>query len=128
MNLQTNFGSAVQSFYESANENGLIHTLYTAFKPPFQIEIPIYSKISSASVDELELSVRAQNCLKRAGIMSVARLINIAATDELLKLRNLGRKSYTEIKSKLLVFAYSSLSEHEKKEFWRSFLKNNSLS
>lgn len=126
MNGQTNYEYAIQTLYESANENGLISTLHTVFNAPLQINIPFGPKTYAASIDELDLSVRAQNCLKRAGIMTVENLMDLASTDELLKLRNLGKKSYNEIKTKLLVFGYSKLSEIGKKEFWRDFLKNNS--
>jgi len=51
-------------------------------------------------VEELELSVRSFNCLKRAGINSVGELI--AKTEaEMMKVRNLGKKSLEEVKGKL---------------------------
>lgn len=123
---KTNVESAIQTLYESVNENGLVPTLHAIFKTPIEIKIPFGAKIYAASIDELELSVRATNCLKRAGIMTIENLMDIASTDELLKLRNLGKKSYNEIKTKLFVFGYSALTERGKKEFWRDFLKSNS--
>lgn len=51
-------------------------------------------------IEELDLSVRSYNCLKRAGINTVEDLIN--RTDEgLIRIRNLGRKNFEEIKRKL---------------------------
>ena len=44
------------------------------------------------SIDELELSVRSYNCLKRAGINTVEELCN-KTSDDMMKVRNLGRKS-----------------------------------
>ena len=52
------------------------------------------------SIDELELSVRSYNCLKRAGINTVQELIN-KTPDDMMKVRNLGRKSLEEVLAKL---------------------------
>jgi len=51
-------------------------------------------------IDELDLSVRSYNCLKRAGINTVAELIRMDETD-LMKVRNLGKKSMDEVRQKL---------------------------
>ena len=52
------------------------------------------------SIDELELSVRSYNCLKRAGINTVEELCN-KTSDDMMKVRNLGRKSLEEVLAKL---------------------------
>jgi len=52
------------------------------------------------SIEELDLSVRPLNCLKRAGIFTVEDLIR-KTEDEMLKVRNLGRKSLDEVIEKL---------------------------
>ena len=52
------------------------------------------------SIDELELSVRSYNCLKRANINTVKELCN-KTQDEMMKVRNLGRKSLEEVQQKL---------------------------
>lgn len=52
------------------------------------------------TIEELDLSVRSFNCLKRANINTVADLIN-KSEDEMIKVRNLGRKSLEEVKLKL---------------------------
>lgn len=57
-------------------------------------------KVLDMNIDELELSVRSYNCLKRAGINTVAELIN-KTPDEMMKVRNLGRKSLEEVLAKL---------------------------
>ena len=57
-------------------------------------------KVLDMSIDELELSVRSYNCLKRAGINTVAELVN-KTPDEMMKVRNLGRKSLEEVLAKL---------------------------
>ncbi|SHI49512.1 DNA-directed RNA polymerase subunit alpha [Parasporobacterium paucivorans] len=57
-------------------------------------------KVLEMNIDELELSVRSYNCLKRAGINTVEELTNRTA-DDMMKVRNLGRKSLEEVLAKL---------------------------
>jgi len=57
-------------------------------------------KVLEMSIDELELSVRSYNCLKRAGINTVEELCS-KTTDDMMKVRNLGRKSLDEVREKL---------------------------
>ena len=57
-------------------------------------------KVMDMNIDELELSVRSYNCLKRAGINTVEELCNKTA-DDMVKVRNLGRKSLEEVLGKL---------------------------
>ena len=52
-------------------------------------------------IEELSLSVRAYNCLKRSGLMTVGQVLE-KSEDELLALRNFGRKSYDELKERLI--------------------------
>ncbi len=56
--------------------------------------------VKTMNIDELELSVRSYNCLKRAGINTVAELTN-KTSDDMMKVRNLGRKSLDEVLAKL---------------------------
>lgn len=57
-------------------------------------------KMLEMTIEELDLSVRSYNCLKRAGINTVQELTN-KSEPEMIKVRNLGRKSLEEVKSKL---------------------------
>jgi len=57
-------------------------------------------KTLEMSIDELELSVRSYNCLKRAGINTVAELCD-KSPEDMMKVRNLGRKSMEEVEQKL---------------------------
>ena len=57
-------------------------------------------KVLVMNIDELELSVRSYNCLKRAGINTVEELCN-KTPDDMMKVRNLGRKSLDEVLAKL---------------------------
>lgn len=58
------------------------------------------TKALTMSIDELELSVRSYNCLKRAGINTVEELTN-KTPEEMMKVRNLGKKSLDEVLEKL---------------------------
>ena len=57
-------------------------------------------KVLEMTIEELDLSVRSFNCLKRAGINTVEDLIN-KSEEEMMKVRNLGRKSLEEVQQKL---------------------------
>lgn len=57
-------------------------------------------------IDELELSVRAHNCLIQAGIKRVIDLVNMAE-DDVLRIKNFGRKSLTEVKESMKAFGLS---------------------
>jgi DNA-directed RNA polymerase subunit alpha len=71
-------------------------------KAPSKKEIPYFSQVDilSKSIDHLELSVRSNNCLRSAGIEKIYELVR-KTEDELLKTKNFGRKSLTEIKETL---------------------------
>lgn len=58
------------------------------------------SRLMEMPIEELDLSVRSYNCLKRAGINSVAELCS-KSDEEMIKVRNLGKKSLEEVKQKL---------------------------
>ena len=58
-------------------------------------------KILEMTIEELDLSVRSYNCLKRAGINTVEELVQ-RNEEEMMKVRNLGRKSLEEVQQKLV--------------------------
>lgn len=58
-------------------------------------------KVLEMTIEELDLSVRSFNCLKRAGINTVGDLTN-KSPEDMMKVRNLGKKSFEEVKSKLV--------------------------
>ncbi|MCJ7680651.1 MAG: DNA-directed RNA polymerase subunit alpha [Candidatus Aminicenantes bacterium] len=74
-----------------------------AEKAPLKKEIPFFSQadILSKTIDHLELSVRSNNCLRAAGIERIYELVQ-KTEDGLLRTKNFGRKSLTEIKETLL--------------------------
>jgi DNA-directed RNA polymerase subunit alpha len=69
-------------------------------------------KILEMTIEDLDLSVRSFNCLKRAGINTVDDLIN-KSEEEMMKVRNLGKKSFDEVKEKLQSLGFDLNSEEE---------------
>ena len=67
-------------------------------------------KVLEMTIEELDLSVRSFNCLKRANINTVEDLIS-KTQDEMIKVRNLGRKSLEEVEHKLTMMGLSLASE-----------------
>ena len=69
-------------------------------------------KVLEMTIEELDLSVRSFNCLKRAGINTVEDLIN-KSEEDMMKVRNLGRKSLEEVISKLNSLGFNLSKEEE---------------
>ena len=69
-------------------------------------------KVLEMTIEELDLSVRSFNCLKRANINTVEDLIS-KTEDEMIKVRNLGRKSLEEVIHKLAMMGLSLLNEND---------------
>lgn len=67
-------------------------------------------KVLEMTIEELDLSVRSFNCLKRANINTVEDLIS-KTEDEMIKVRNLGRKSLEEVEHKLAMMGLSLASD-----------------
>ena len=64
-----------------------------------EVEKPV-DDVGDKAIEELDLSVRSYNCLKRAGIQTIRELVQ-KSEEEMMKVRNLGKKSLKEIKDKL---------------------------
>lgn len=69
-------------------------------------------KVLEMPIEELELSVRSYNCLKRAGIATVEDLAN-KSQEDMMKVRNLGKKSLDEVTNKLLALGLNFTSEED---------------
>ena len=75
-------------------------------------EIDDKSKVLEMTIEELDLSVRAFNCLKRAGINTVAELVQ-RNQEDMMKVRNLGKKSLEEVEQKLIALGLSLKTSEE---------------
>lgn len=69
-----------------------------------------HNKVLELTIEELDLSVRSFNCLKRANINNVEDLIS-KTEDDMMKVRNMGRKSLEEVQNKLAMMGLSLASE-----------------
>lgn len=105
-----------------ADQEGILSTLQQL---GFSAHLfPDCSKQSHISIDELCLSVRSCNGLKRAGVMTFGELKELIDSDGLLTIRNLGQKSATEIRQTFLAECYARLLPYEKAEYWQNLLDN----
>ena len=115
----------INELVASAERNGLIPTLYSIFGKSVKVSIPFSRKTLDSSVDDIDFSVRSSNALKRTGLMQVGEVVDAIEDERLPKVRNLGKKSYVEIQTKLLSLGYSKLTEVEKKRFFYDVLERN---
>ena len=79
---------------------------------PPEPEEPDASKVLETTIDDLDRSVRSFNCLKRANINTVADLVS-KTEEDMMKVRNLGRKSLEEVKKKLEEYDLTLKKEEE---------------
>ena len=93
-----------------------------------KLRFPIYlnNKLYETDIDALELSVRASNCLHRAGFSTIGDLVeSIDSFDDLRKIRNCGEKSVKEIMQKIFCYQYSQLDGAKKVKFVYKILALN---
>ena len=117
----------VNELLRSANENGLITTIYGVFGKSVKVSIPFSQKACDTSIDELDFSVRANNSMKRVGVFTIGEVIDLIASDGLLRIRNLGKKTQNEIKTRILVFGYERLTENERRRFFYDVVGKNCI-
>ena len=114
-----------EEIYQNIEKNGLLQTLRTYFGSEYVMELPFYDEARNASIEELGLSVRSFNCLKRAGIDTVGKCIKVIKDNGLINIRNLGRKSVSEINAKVREFGYSVLPKSQQMEFIQTTIRLN---
>ena len=120
-----NKADIVNTLIQASESHGLIPTIYAIFGKSVKVRIPFGEKTLDSSVDEIDFSVRSSNCLKRTGMMQIRNIVDAIEDERLLQVRNLGKTSYSEIQTKLLVLGYSKLSGIEKKQFFFYLLDSN---
>ena len=74
----------------------------------------------SLSIEDMDLSIRSFNCLKRAGIHYLGDLLNYQNTEDIWKIRNMGRRSLIEIATKVQSYGFVGT-------VWDEFLKQATL-
>lgn len=108
-----------------SEQNGFIQTVYSEFGKTVDVSIPISEKDMNTDIADLNLSVRAFNGLKRRGVSSVRDLVGIIENGDLHCVRNLGRLSVSQIKTIVLDYCYSQLTDGEKIIFFQNLIDKN---
>ncbi len=106
-----------EKIYEQIKSEGLMATIKNAFGVGAKIRLPFTEKACETPIEELNLSVRSYNSLKRVGVNNVGKVVEYMQNDKLLTIRNLGKNSKKEIHVKIYEFGYNRLSEKGKKAF-----------
>ena len=114
----------VEGLVNAAEEYGLPIVLNDVLGKCVRVKIEFSVTDCSSSIDELALSVRSQNALKRANINTLGELINKLNEGNLKQIRNLGKKSYSEIQT----YGYGRLSLKERQSFFDDLLARNDYS
>ena len=120
-----NKDQAVDGLLRSSEENGIVITLYGVFGKCVDVSIPFSQAACETGIDELNFSARAGNAMKRNGVFTVGQVIGLIADGSLPQIRNLGKKTENEIKTRVLAFGYERLTETEKKQFFLDVIERN---
>jgi DNA-directed RNA polymerase alpha subunit len=111
--------------YNSAKENGFLDTIYEVIGQKVRVSVAFTKKACDTNIDDIEFSVRATNALKRAGYFTIGDVVEALSNETLIHIRNLGKKTFNEIQTKILVFGYDRLSEKEKQRFFVDLVERN---
>lgn len=93
-----------------------------------KLRFPMYlsQKLNETELEVLDLTQRSSNCLHRAGYQTIGELVSkIDGSEDLLKIRNCGKKSVDEIMEKLFCYQYLLLKENRKLLFAKRVVELN---
>lgn len=113
-----NKAEAISLISNAVCKYGLVQALDSIFGKNIKIRLPFSKSDISCDIENLNLSVRSYNALKRAQISTIENLIDALNNGDIRKIRNLGAKSFREIQTKILVYGFEKLSENEKQKFY----------
>lgn len=120
-----NKAEVVKTLIDAQKEFGLVETLHRVFGRNIRVNVGFSQSACNSSIEELVLSVRSYNALRRANVSTLGDLIERLNEGCLKSIRNLGAKSYSEIQTKMLVYGFERLSEREKYEFFSRLVEDN---
>ena len=109
----------------SEQTDGFVKTLHRYFGSDFKVRIAFSRSVCDMNIDELQLTVRSMNALKRQHIFTVEQVIDAIANSELIRIRNLGKKSLNEIKTTILDLGFQHLSANENVSFFENLISLN---
>lgn len=110
---------------EKTAECGIVHALHALYGSGIHVEIGFSAASLEMPLDEISFSVRSMNALKRAGMFAVGDVVKILNEGDLMQVRNLGRKSMNEIKTRLLDFGFERLPAEHKLDFYKTVVALN---
>ena len=120
-----NKAEVVKTLIDAQKEYGLVETLHKVFGKNIKVSVGFSKSACDASIEELMLSVRSYNALRRANVTTLGDLIERLNEGGLKSIRNLGAKSFSEIQTKLLAYGFERLNEKERYEFFSHLVENN---
>lgn len=115
----------VKSLREAERKFGLVETLHHVFGKNIAVHIPFSDAVCKTPIEDLVLSVRSFNALRRSNVKTLGDLIARLNAGEVKHIRSLGDKSYSEIQTKVLVYGYEQLSDAKKDAFFQDLLEEN---
>ena len=111
---------------EQADKIGILETLRKI--GIHEAIVPYSTRLADLSIDEMNLTVRSSNGLKRANIHIFSQLHDrMQAENGLINIRNIGQKSLKEIKQLFLEECYARMLPYEKAHYWQEILDNYNL-
>lgn len=117
----------VRLLMHCTQEVGLVYALGQVFGNNIHVNVGFTKLACDASIDELLLSVRSSNALRRSNISTLGELIAKLNEGDLKTIRNLGAKSISEIKTKILIYGFDQLSDKDKTAFFYDLVENNTV-
>ena len=106
---------------EQADKIGILETLRKI--GVHEAIVPYSTRLAELSIDEMNLTVRSSNGLKRASIHTYSQLYERMQTENgLINIRNIGQKSLKEIKQQFFEECYSRLLPYERAKYWQDIL------
>ena len=117
----------IKTLIDTEKQYGLVETLRRVVGKNVMVCMGFSAGACNADIDELALSVRSYNALRRANIITIGELIEQLNEGELKTLRNLGVKSISEIKTKIMLYGFEQLSEKGKEEFFQYLIEKNTV-
>ena len=115
-----------KELFDAVQQYGLIRVIRRVLGVKAKLRIGFTKDVLRAPIEELTLSVRGFNVLKRNNLHTIGDVIDAIQHNELITLRNLGAKTIRDIKTKIVIFGYDALSDEDKKAFLLETVKLNS--
>lgn len=122
-----NKNTIIKTLIDTERQCGLVETLRRTVGKNIMISMGFSAGACNDDIDELTLSVRSYNALRRANITTIGELIEQLNEGGLKNLRNLGVKSISEIKTKIMLYGFEQLSEKGKTEFFQYLIEKNTV-